>query len=128
MKRFFELDQLYADRFENVWLWNEWPDRPGPDVGIDLVAEESEGGLCAIQCKFYKPGATISKPQLDSFIAASNRRHFTSRLLVNTGAELGPNARRMITRPAHHAAAALRRPRRPPLSLARSRAAGRAAD
>lgn len=97
MKRFFELDQLYADRFENVWLWNEWPDRPGPDVGIDLVAEESEGGFCAIQCKFYKPGVTISKPHIDSFIAASNRKHFTSRLLVNTGAELGPNAQRMIT-------------------------------
>jgi len=97
MKRFFHVDPIYADRFENVWLWNEWPDRSGPDVGIDLVAEESEGGLCAIQCKFHKPGVTISKPQIDSFIAASNRKHFTNRLLVNTGAELGPNARRMIT-------------------------------
>jgi len=97
MKRFFHVDPIYADRFENIWLWQEWPDRSGPDVGIDLVAEESEGGLCAIQCKFYKPGVTISKPQIDSFIAASNRKHFTNRLLVNTGAELGPNARRMIT-------------------------------
>ena len=97
MKRFFELDPIYANRFKKVWLWQKWPDCPGPDMGIDLVAEESEGGFCAIQCKFYKPEITISKSQIDSFIAASNRRPFTSRLLVNTGAELGPNARRMIT-------------------------------
>ena len=47
---------ILGDRFSKVWLWKEWPDHDGPDTGIDLVAEEEEeGGLCAIQCKFFDP-------------------------------------------------------------------------
>ena len=36
-------------------MWDEWPGRDGQDTGIDLVAEERDGGLCAIQCKFFDP-------------------------------------------------------------------------
>ena len=46
---------ILGDRFADVWLWHEWPDHEGPDTGIDLVAAEREGGLCAIQCKFFDP-------------------------------------------------------------------------
>ena len=35
----------YRGRFRRVWLWAEWPDAWGPDAGIDLVAEENDGGL-----------------------------------------------------------------------------------
>ena len=69
MKKFFTEDPLYRDRFAEVCLWAEWPTRhPGfdrADVGIDLVAEERDGGYCAIQCKCYAPGTTIGKPHLD---------------------------------------------------------------
>lgn len=41
---------IWSQRFTKVWLWSEWPERDGSDTGIDLVAEEREGGLCAIQC------------------------------------------------------------------------------
>ena len=48
MKRFYALDPVYRDRFSGVWLWSEWAAmRPGfdaTDTGIDLVAEELEGG------------------------------------------------------------------------------------
>ena len=65
MKTYFTQDPLYRDRFSEVWLWSEWaalrPHFDGKDTGIDLVAEESTGGYCAIQCKCYAPGTRISK-------------------------------------------------------------------
>ena len=100
MKQFFTLDPIYKKRFSDVWLWSEWaasrPDFTGSDTGIDLVAAEREGGYCAIQCKCYAPGTRISKPHLDSFIAASAREPFTARIVVDTGDEWGPNALRTI--------------------------------
>jgi predicted helicase len=49
-------DPQYADRLADVWLWSEWPDRSGADVGIDLVARErGTGDYWAIQCKFFDP-------------------------------------------------------------------------
>ena len=102
MKAFFTADPIYKDRFSDVWLWAEWaardPDFDGVDIGIDLVAEERNGGFCAIQCKFYSKQTRISKPQLDSFISASARDPFTARIVVDTGAEWGPNARKTISK------------------------------
>ena len=100
MKIFFIRDPLYADRFSNVWLWSEWaeirPEFDRRDIGIDLVAEERDGGFCAIQCKCYAPGTQISKPDLDSFVSASARDPFTARIVVDTGDGWGPNARKTI--------------------------------
>ena len=99
MKKYFGEDPVYKERFSQVWLWSEWASiQPGfdADTGIDLVAEEREGGYCAIQCKCYSPGTRISKPHLDSFIAASARDPFTARIMVDTGDEWGPNARKTI--------------------------------
>ena len=100
MKTYFLQDPLYRDRFSNVWLWSDWafmrPGFEGTDTGIDLVAEERDGGYCAIQCKCYAPATRISKAHLDSFIAASARDPFTSLLVVDTGAEWGPNARKLV--------------------------------
>ena len=111
MKTYFIKDPLYQERFSQVWLWAEWaalkPDFDGTDTGIDLVAEEREGGYCAIQCKCYAPGTQISKPHLDSFIAASARDPFTARIMVDTGDEWGPNAAKTIA-PLKPACAVLR--------------------
>ena len=101
MKTYFVKDPLYKERFCNVWLWSEWADlQPGfdgTDTGIDLVAEEREGGYCAIQCKCYAPGTQISKPHLDSFISASAREPFTARIVVDTGDGWGRNAVKTIS-------------------------------
>lgn len=91
---FFRSDPLYADRFSDVWLWNQWPDkgRVG-DVGIDLVAKErATGAYCAIQCKFYLPEHTISKEDIDSFFTAAGRNPFTSCMIVSTTDRWGKNA------------------------------------
>ncbi len=89
-------------RFENVWRWAEWPGRTthgyGPDVGIDLVAEQTErwgGGLCAIQTKFYGETSRIAKSDVDSFLSASSASWFTHRILVVT-APLTSNAETMV--------------------------------
>ena len=69
VKRVLETDPVYRQLFVNVWLWNEWPGRPGPDSGIDLVAERRGGGLAAIQVKCYDPDQTLYKSDIDSFLA-----------------------------------------------------------
>ena len=88
-----------AARFGWVALWDEWEGRDGSDTGIDLVAEQTDrwgGGLCAIQCKFYDESSRVAKGDLDKFISKSSHSRYTARLLVNTGAELGPKAVKTI--------------------------------
>ena len=117
MQAYFREDPLYRERFSRVWLWQEWvphfngeearraarhPESAPPlrfdltDTGIDLVAEERDGGWCAIQCKCYALGTRIAKRHLDSFVSASARDPFTSRIFVDTGDSWGPNALRTL--------------------------------
>ena len=98
MKAFLSEDPLFSERFTRVWQWHEWPGRPPgePDTGIDLVAAEREGGVCAIQCKFYAPNTTISREDVDRFLVASGRRPFTARLFVSTTERWGRNAEKVL--------------------------------
>ena len=100
MKQYLSIDPLYKERFTDVYLWQEWAalhtEYDGVDIGIDLVARESNGEYCAIQCKCFAEDTRVSKRQIDSFISASASELFTKRILVHTGAELGPNVRRTI--------------------------------
>ena len=100
MKAYLQADAVYAERFSKVWLWSEWvadrDDFSGNDIWIDLVAEERSGGFCAIQYKCYAKGTKISKGDLDSFVAASARDPFTSRMVIDTGDEWGANAKKVI--------------------------------
>ena len=89
-------------RFKKVWLWADWPDRyvhgySGPDVGIDLVAEQTDdygGGLCAIQAKFHEN--QIAKADIDSFLSNAGRDIFDSMILVSTS-ELSSHARNSVS-------------------------------
>ena len=100
MVQYFSEDPIYKERFSEVWLWKQWADLrtdyDANDMGVDLVAQELNGGFCAIQCKCYAPDTRITKPHIDSFITASASRIFTSRIIVDTGGEWGPNALRAI--------------------------------
>ena len=78
------------ERFAEVWLWQEWPDREsydlGSDYGIDIVAQQTDaygGGLCAIQCKFRSEGGEVSTQEVSNFLAAVGGV-FSSSLLVAT--------------------------------------------
>ena len=100
MQQYFSEDPDYKEQFSDVYLWQQWAalrtEFDGRDIGVDLVAKARDGGFCAIQCKCYAPDTRISKPALDSFISASASEVFTSRIVVDTGGEWGPNALRTI--------------------------------
>jgi hypothetical protein len=72
-KWFLTNDPMYKTTLRKVWLWKEWTGRWGIDAGIDLVAEDYEGQLWAIQCKAYKAESSITKADVDTFLSESSR-------------------------------------------------------
>ncbi|WP_167197445.1 restriction endonuclease [Brevibacterium pigmentatum] len=84
----------WTARFENVWLWSEWPNRGNrTDTGIDIVAERRDGeGLAAIQCKFYAPEQKVSKAEIDKFIASCAGSKWTERYIFDTASGWTGNA------------------------------------
>ena len=93
-------DPFYQKRFSEVYLWSEWAERrpefDGVDIGIDLIAAERAGGYCAIQCKCYAENTRISKGDVDTFISASAREPFTSRIFVDTAGDWSANVYRTL--------------------------------
>jgi len=86
-------DPLYASRFESVQPYAQWaPAGAGRDLGIDLVGLEHDGGVCAIQCKFYDAHRQIEKKDVDTFLSDSGKHPFTSRLYVATTDRWSVNA------------------------------------
>ena len=82
---------VHGQRFKQLWLWKDWPGlkyrKVKKDIGIDIVAEQWDGGLCAIQAKFYDD-ERISASQVDKFLADrapnSNSNEWASRIFVAT--------------------------------------------
>ena len=91
-KWFLETDPRFASQLERVWLWDEWPGRWGPDDGIDLVAETVDGKTWAVQAKCYDEQYSVTKSDVDSFLAASGRTEFDHRLLISTSDRLASKA------------------------------------
>ena len=74
-----------------IWLWSEYPNRGNrTDTGIDLVAEQYDGKLCAIQCKFYD-SKKLTKPDIDSFLEAGSRSEFDHMILFYSAEGYGRN-------------------------------------
>ena len=100
MQRYLRVDPIYKDLFTDVDLWREWTalrtDFDATDIGIDLVAQDRDGGYCAIQCKCYGENTRITKPQIDSFFSASASDVFTKRMLIHTSGGLNANVKRTI--------------------------------
>ena len=94
VKGFIEVDKAQSLRFDKVWLWNEYPGRRGrQDTGIDLVAQEREGGgLIAIQCKFYSPVTRITLEHVTGFLSACSTTEFAGGIFVSTTAQWTNNA------------------------------------
>lgn len=100
MQAFLRTEPQYAELYDEVWRWSEYPERgTRPDTGVDLVARNRDTGeLTAIQCKFFSPATTVTKPMLDSFLSASGKLtvdyipEFSSRLVISTSDKWGKNA------------------------------------
>jgi superfamily II DNA or RNA helicase len=93
---FLTHDPVYAHELRHVWLWKDWPQRWGADAGIDLVAEDRLGRLWAIQAKAYDPTVSITKRDVDTFLAESGRPEFSFRLLIATTDLIGRTAKRTL--------------------------------
>jgi predicted helicase len=91
---YLRVDPLYAERFSDVWMFNEWPQKGSVgDIGIDVVAKErATGEFCGIQCKFYLPDHNIAKEDIDSYLSALGHPLFTSGMIVSTTDKWGKNA------------------------------------
>ena len=93
------------ERFEDVWLWSEWPDKDISCLpeknGIDLVAKQTEawgGGLCAIQVKWHTK-SKIGKGDVAKFLVDANadKGLFTAGLFVSNTPLTGTAAESLIT-------------------------------
>ncbi len=80
----------------SVTLWNDSKFRNGPDIGIDLTAEDHQGNVWAIQVKNWESTKALPKSEIDKFLSTSNTKQFTHRLLITTTQQISANAIRAI--------------------------------
>ena len=94
VQAYLRVDPVFSEQFSHVWMWGDWPGNGGKhDTGIDLVAEtRGTGDLVAIQCKFFAPSTYVTKPMIDSFLAASGTNDFAERIIVSTTEKWNSNA------------------------------------
>lgn len=92
---FLTTDHEWSTQVDQIWLWDEWPERWGPDCGIDLVFRHRNGEHWAVQAKCYAPTYNITKHDVDKFLSESNRPQIHRRLLVATTDRIGANARQV---------------------------------
>ena len=95
MQAYLKTTSLYEGRFEEVWLWTEFPYHDqfgGKDIGIDLVARTFWGDYWAVQCKCYAEDKYITKADVDTFLSTSGKtfdvegieQTFAQRLWIST--------------------------------------------
>jgi superfamily II DNA or RNA helicase len=95
VKWFLKNEPLWSTQVDKVWLWEEWPQRWGPDCGIDLIFKHKDGQTWAVQSKCYDPKYNITKHDVDKFLSESNRADIDKRLLIATTDGLGANAKQV---------------------------------
>jgi len=82
-------DPIWSEQLANVRLREEAG--IGPDVGIDLVAEDiASGGKVAIQCKFYDERTYLD--DLGTFYTSSGKDGYVKRIVVTTSNQWTRNA------------------------------------
>ena len=95
VKYFLQADPEWKTQVDDVWLWDEFPGRWGPDCGIDLVFRDKNGANWAVQAKCYASEYEITKSDVDRFLSESNRKEIQRRLLVATTDRISANAKRV---------------------------------
>ncbi|HGH0729961.1 TPA: DEAD/DEAH box helicase, partial [Staphylococcus pseudintermedius] len=90
-------EPTYRNLYKNVWLLKDVPSEfniSKKDLGVDLVAEQHNGDLVAIQAKFNK--GKIGKSEINSFVAELGSTYYTRGLIISTVDEWNSNARATI--------------------------------
>lgn len=90
-------EPTYKALYQNVWLLADVPDEYGiskKDTGVDLVAQQKNGDLVAIQAKFYTH--KVGKDAINSFVAELGKSYYQRGLIISTVDEWNSNARETI--------------------------------
>lgn len=95
VKWFLKNDPEWSTQVDQVWLWEEYPERWGVDCGIDLVFRHRNGEAWAVQAKCYSHLHDITKHDVDKFLSESNRKGIDKRLLIATTDRIGGNAKQV---------------------------------
>lgn len=89
----FKHHPVLSSQFKEVWRFTDWPKAwSGKDIGTDLIAEDYNGKICAIQAKCYKEESSIPKGHVDSFLSDSARSIIDYRYLIATTDRIGLSA------------------------------------
>jgi predicted helicase len=91
-KWFLKNDPQWSTQVDQVWLWDEYPERWGPDCGVDLIFKHKNGETWAVQAKCYSPNHHITRLDVNSFLTESSRTCIDKRLLIATTDRIGKNA------------------------------------
>lgn len=83
-----------------MWLWREkWPgkkDTDRNDIGVDLVTEQVDGSLAAIQCKF-RHEQKVPTQEVDKFLATASRPEFAAGVIMTNGEGFSGHGQKKIT-------------------------------
>ena len=84
-KWFLEKDPEWSKIVHKVWLWADYPKKwQRQDLGTDLVFEDTDGRVWAVQAKCYAEHRTTTKRDMNSFLADSSREVVSRRLWLQT--------------------------------------------
>ncbi|QYA46063.1 DEAD/DEAH box helicase (plasmid) [Macrococcoides bohemicum] len=90
-------EPTYQRLYKNVWELSDVPAEygiPKKDTGVDLVAEQFNGDLVAIQAKFYEK--KVGKSEINSFVAELGKSYYQRGLIVSTVDDWNKNAQDTI--------------------------------
>ena len=80
MKKFLQTNPQYREKFSAVWLWKEFPWREefdGKDVGIDIVAQTTDGEYWAVPYTSLKIAEKILPLRISDLYGSARRRKFS---------------------------------------------------
>lgn len=92
VKWFLKNDPEWTTQVDQIWLWDDWPDKWGPDCGIDLVFTDKMGHTWAVQAKCYDASYYVTKKDIDSFLSESGRAIIDKCLLITSTDLMGRTA------------------------------------
>jgi len=96
VKWFLKNDPEWSTQVDEIWLWDDYPDRWGRDLGIDLVFRHKNGQTWSVQAKGYDHDYYVTYTDMSKFVAQSGNRLIDRMLLICTTDHLGTNAKSII--------------------------------
>ena len=84
-KWFLENDPEWSKLVDEVWLWDEYPEKwQREDLGCDLVFRDKDDLIWAVQSKCFSEHRPTKKDDMNSFLADSGRKIVNRRLWLQT--------------------------------------------